>query len=464
MPKSSLPLAFFSLCAVLFAWANQNDPFFWDTVQLGSKHAHFFYDNGLRWAPLPADIDSGHPPVFGWLLAACWTVFGKTLPVGHWMMLPFLIGNIFLLWRLGRQLGGDQWAFWLLPLVLLDPVVLGQSALVSPDIALLFWFLLSVEALSADRRWPLVLGILGLCSISMRGMMTAGALFASMSLQVMLVRVSVWDKAKALSLFLPGFVFAAWFLIWHLLATGWLGFHAGSPWAGAFSRVDAAGFLKNCAIVGWRWTDFGRGFEWLVVFFFLFSPRLKPWVNKQWWLYLVLLLLFLTPSALLYRNLSAHRYFLPAFVVFHLIVFQGIVQCGWSNFWKKTVLLGLIIGMATGNLWIYPRGISMDWDSTLAHQPYHRLRADMIRFLETQNIDFSTVGSAFPNLNSGENLLLDGDQRQFAAKDFEHNDYVLASNVFNDFSEADYAVLEKNWRLVKRVEHAGVWMELYRRP
>lgn len=443
----------------------RHDPFFWDTVQLASKHAHFFYDNDLHWAALPQEIDSGHPPVFGWLLAVCWTLFGKNLSVGHWMMLPFLIGNIVLLWRLGRQLGGGRWAFWLLPLVLLDPVVLGQSALVSPDIALLFWFLLSVEALTNERSLLLAAGILGLCSISMRGMMTAAALGVWVLVPLVLLRASARDWAKVLSIFIPGMTFAGWFLIWHFQATGWLGFHPGSPWAGAFSREDAAGFLRNCAVLAWRWTDLGRIFEWMVLVFLLIaSARLRPWTNRQWWLGLGLLVLFLTPSVLLYHNLSAHRYFLPAFVAFHFVVFQGVVQCGWPDIRKKIVLGLLIAGMATGNLWIYPRGISMDWDATLAHRPYHRLRAEMIRFLETEKIDFAGVGSAFPNLNTGENLMLDGDQRHFAEKNFEKNDYVLASNVFNDFSETDYAILGKNWRLVKRVEQAGVWMELYGRP
>ena len=76
------------IIGIALVWAVQHDPFFWDTVQLASKHAHHFYENGLRWTPLPPEIDSGHPPVFGYYLALAWTCFGKTLPASHCAMPP----------------------------------------------------------------------------------------------------------------------------------------------------------------------------------------------------------------------------------------------------------------------------------------------------------------------------------------------------------------------------------------
>ena len=461
------PLWFFLPVAALFVWQNQNNPFFWDTVQLGSKHAHFFYENGLQWAPLPPEIDSGHPPFFGWLLAAAWTLFGKTLPVGHWLMFPFLAGSMALLWRIGLRLGGSERAAWLLPLVLLDPVVAGQSALVGPDMVLVFWFLLSVTGLLFGRRWWVAVGIAGLCTISMRGMMSAAALFVfAVYLRLLLIRVDsrfvqarTWPGA-ALP-FLPGFLLAAGFLYWHWQSTGWVGFHAGSPWAGAFRRVDAHGALRNLLILGWRWTDLGRFAEWAFLLIFIF-PRGKFRLSKLFWLW-VILTLFLGYSALAYQNLSAHRYFLPAYLALHLFVFQQLAAMEWPAFRQKATFVLLIFCLATGNLWIYPRGISMDWDATLAHLPYHHLRADMIAFLESQHIAFEDVGSAFPNLNTGENLLLNGDQRHFAAFDLTRNQYVLVSNVFNDIGNQEYNTLERDWRLIRRAEQAGVWMALYQK-
>ena len=83
--------------------------------------------------------------------------------------------------------------------------------------------------------------------------------------------------------------------------------------------------------------------------------------------------------------------------------------------------------------------------------------------MEAENIDFATVGSTFPNLNTGENLELNGDLRQFSKLDLRQNRYVFASNVFNDFSGNDYAALAKDWDLIWKKKKQGVWIEIYAR-
>ena len=69
--------------------------FFWDTVQLGSIHAQFYFDNNFSFFFLPENIDSGHPPTFGIYIALIWKIFGKSLVTSHFAMLPFLMGIIF---------------------------------------------------------------------------------------------------------------------------------------------------------------------------------------------------------------------------------------------------------------------------------------------------------------------------------------------------------------------------------
>lgn len=444
----------------------RHDPFFWDTVQLGSKHAHFFYENDLRWALLPTEIDSGHPPVFGYILAVLWTVCGKTLAVGHWAIFPFLVGIALLLYRFGQQIGPDGWG-WALPvLVFADPVMAGQSALVGPDIPLVFFFLLAVFALLNGRRFLAVLAVLGLCAISMRGMMTAAALF------VWQVAVH-WPKSlqprailRTGLLFLPGVAFAAIFLWWHHRAAGWTGYHPDSPWAATFQPVDGSGFLRNVLVLGWRWLDFGRVFVWLALGLLVFRGGLsrgeKNW--RPFVLLLMALVLFLSPSALLCQNVSAHRYFLPAFVALHLLVFHLLSRVSWGCWQKKALLVGWFVGLGAGNFWIYPPGIAMGWDSTLAHRPYHHLRQNMLAYIEKKKIPLSDIGTAFPNVNSGEHLLLNGDQRVFAEIDFEKNRYILVSNVFNDFSKKDFEKLQREWLLQKNLAHQGVWLTLYKKP
>ncbi|HRI59555.1 MAG TPA: hypothetical protein PK228_07520 [Saprospiraceae bacterium] len=486
----------FFLCAIALIWSVQHDPFFWDTVQLASKHAHHFYTNGLRWLPLPEEIDSGHPPVFGYYIACIWSVFGKNMPASHWAMLPFLLLNIWLLYLLGLRLGGQKWAFWLIPLVLLDPVMAGQSVLISPDLVLVCGFLFAVEGISGKNKFFTATGILLLCMISVRGMMTAGALAVWVGL--MGLKVSGFkgfrvgrivpsafqffiNFVKPYLPFLPGFVFAAWFFWWHKQATGWIGLHPGSPWAPTFEPARGLELVRNLLVIGWRWLDFGRVFEWAILGWLLWKNRPATRKNvrlenreslKSLLLLLICLIVLLSQSALFFKNVSAHRYFLPGFLTLHFIVFQTLVsvRSTVSNQWRNrnpatlAVMMSiLILSLGLGNLWIYPRGIAMGWDSTLAHLPYHRIRAEAVAYLDENEIDFNTVGSAFPNLNTGENLMLNGDQRRFADQNLLQNDYFFASNVFNDISETDFGMLQRDWILVKKWQQSGVWIELYKR-
>lgn len=472
------------MCLAVWTFSIQSHPFFWDTVQLASKQAHHFYENGLQWTPLPAQIDSGHPPVFGYYLALIWSIAGKSLPVSHWAMYPFLCGIVWILYHVASAISGQKWALGLILLVFADPVFAGQSALVSPDIVLTFCFLSAFYGLFKHRAGWTAVGVLGLCAISMRGMMTAGALFLWQAIAHL--RPGYFFKPQRFSwlAFIPGFAFAGWFLVWHHLATGWTGYHPGSPWAPAFEPAKGTEMLRNVLIIGWRWTDFGRIVEWIILVVLLFrigpgsnrqesghKPGIRNWLRFDFkgpaatiLLLLACLVLFLTPSAVVFKILSAHRYFLPVFLVIHLFLFQQLIQSNWSVVKKRFLLFLLIAGLFSGNCWIYPRGISMDWDATLAHLPYHRLRMDMIEFIEQQNIDFQSVGTEFPNINTGENLLLNGDSRKFAEKDFSQNKYILASNIFNDFSEEDYQTLERGWRVIKSSKAGGVWLKLYKSP
>lgn len=484
----------FLLYPVALIWSVQHDPFFWDTVQLASKHAHHFFEHRLQWLPLPAEIDSGHPPVFGYYLAWIWSIFGKTLAASHWAMLPFLSLNLWMLYRIGFKLGGDAWAPWLIPLVLLDPVMAGQSVLISPDLVLISGFLLAVDGILGNNRAQVVAGVLLLCMISMRGMMTAGALavwlglqgvaqagfqgFRRVELRAFLTRLIGFVLSRHWA-FLPGFLFAASFLWWHRMATGWIGLHPGSPWAPTFEPAHGTALLRNLLVLGWRWLDFGRLFEWMLLAGIAW--KFWPTLRSQWkdisrpagfgsmLLLLLCLVFFLSPSSILFVNVSAHRYSLPGFVALHFLVLRTLALVTPEAFIRMkrifTIAIPslLIIGLALGNFWIYPRGVAMGWDATLAHLPFHRLRAGALDYLDARGIGFNTVGSVFPNLNTGENMLLNGDSRHFADKDLLRNNYFFASNIFNDLSDTDFEVLQNEWVLEKKWQQSGVWIELYRR-
>jgi hypothetical protein len=448
--------AFFAAASLALAWCwyFSDQPFFWDTIQLGSRHAHFFYENSLAWAPLPPDIDSGHPPLLGYYLAVCWSFFGKTLLVSHLAMWPFITGILFLLYRIGRFWLQGQGA-WLLVFSLADPVILTQMSLISPDTLLFFFLLCWVHGWQEKRSWLQTLALAGLCTVSMRGMMSAAALGVFF----------LWEEHKVLKIkslypFIPGVLLGAGFLYWHWQATGWIGHHPGSSWAPAFERTDLAGVGHNVLVLGWRWLDLGRAGEWLLLGYLIGRGGWRIFQHPATRLWLVLCVV-LFPSALLYHNLSAHRYFIPCFWVFH-----AVVLCAWHR-WPATEKRWWAAGVAalllSGHGWIPPKGVSMDWDCTLMYAAYADMQARALQVLDENEIAYSATGSYFPNLATGELRRLDGDQRQLASFDFSKNTCIFATNVCNDFSAEELQFLHEHCQQLYFERRYGIWISLYRK-
>ena len=165
MPRY-LILTLLMLVALLATWQVRDHAFFWDTVQLASRHAHWYYGQHFQHLLLPDEIDSGHPPGFGMYLAAVWVLFGKSLAASHLAMLPFLFGIIYLLYIIGSYFGGQRSSWMLILLAFAGPVLAGQSVLVSPDIVLVFAFLLALSGILYQKEAAAMAGALLLAACS----------------------------------------------------------------------------------------------------------------------------------------------------------------------------------------------------------------------------------------------------------------------------------------------------------
>ena len=461
---------FFLVLTVGITYAVRHHIFFWDTVQLASRHAHFYYDTNITTLLLPTAIDSGHPPTFGFYLAILWKLFGKSLVVSHFAMLPFLWGIVEASYRLGRYYLGEAKAVWLLVLFFCDPVLLGQSVLVSPDLVLICamlwtWYGWTRTYSTRSTQWIVVVGTLVLAAISLRGMMIVFAFYSFGALRFLLMgEYRIRPHLKWFAHFAPAGVMGLAFLLWHHLQVGWIGHHADSTWAPSFARVDALGVIKNTAILGWRWLDFGRIWLWIVLIVLIVTQWQKSISTIVWRksptgelvLILVILTLVLSPSTLLYAGLAQHRYWLPAFLVFTVLVLRliWVARLQWVAPRWGTILVA--IGLLTGNLWIYPRTIAQGWDSTLAHLPYYQLRDELIHDFRAQNVSLSEVGTAFPNLATEEILALSGDTVHMVPYDLNHQQHIFYSNVMNDFSDEALQTLFSEWSIVRRYQKAGV--------
>jgi len=458
----------FTLFPAVYVLIALNEPFFWDTIQLASKHAHFFYENRFQSFLLPEPIDSGHPPVFGMYIAWLWTLFGKSLWVSHLGMLPFALGIGWLSYQIVRELGVYPQVFGTL-LLLCDPVLAAQLTLVSPDVVLAFFFLGAIYSIWTDRPAGLSLAVLGLAMISMRGMMVAAGLFLYVLVRDHQPDRPGWARiGKHFLLFLPSGLFALFFLLWHWQARGWIGHHELSEWAPSFERVDFRGFWRNVGLLGWRMLDFGRVFIWLAI---ILLPLVGGWaarrssdpgIRKTGSLFLILLLVSL-PSFLLYKGLSGHRYLLPVFLALSLFLLALLRNAFTEPGPWGLLRVGLLIGLLSGHLWVYPRSIAQAWDASLAYLPYNSLRKKVIAELDAEKIPLAKVGTWFPAIGPLEFKDLNDRQEGFKSADLDTDTLVFYSNVFNDPTDEELKRLE-TWTIVSKWEFLTVETLLYRKP
>ena len=453
---------------IFLTFISRNNFFFWDTVQLASLHAHHYFETGFSQLLLPESIDSGHIPAFGMYIAIMWVVFGKTLFVSHLAMLPWLLGIVWQSYRLVNRYTDGALVQFALLLFLADPTLLGQSSLVSPDIVLVFFFLLAFNSILDNNRKLLVLGIAGLFLVSMRGMMTAFSLLI-IDLFTNYYRHDEYSIKRLLKMsfsYLPAVMIALSFFWYHYETRGWIAYHEDSPWAESFERVGFGRVIYNIGILIWRTIDFGRVFPILAALILLLLNRNKLIKDKSFMnllVYSICILFCLSISFVSYNNLSGHRYILPLFLAGYLIVIHVVSKIEYDLIVRKLIFGILILALLSGNLWIYPEKIAQGWDASLAHSPYFKLRNELVAYIDDSGIPFSEIGSTFPNTSMEKHLYLNDSNRRFPEFDIEKHEYAFYSNVYNNISDSDIDQLKKDFVLEKEFRRHRIFVRLYKK-
>ena len=457
-------------------WYFSDAVFFWDTVSQASKRGNFYYQTNFQYLILDPALDSGHPPFFNILVALSWTIFGRTLFVSHFLMLPFVLGIVWQIYRLIRNVFPENYRRLIFLIALADTTFLAQTILISPDIVMLFGFLLCLNAIVEHEKWQLIAGSFLMPFVSIRGILllsTIGLIF--LFWQIITQRQNTTTQQalikaikKSFLYFLPVGLCLIAYLTYHYVATGWLISSPNPEWIGHRQPNDAYHIARNIGLIGWRFLDNGRFVMSLLLVFFL----VKMLKNRQaiaaegQFLLLSFFAFFLifAPIFIFFSVAINNRYLLPVFLLLHLLVAYFLLHSGYKNFLVKTGLWIALLALWTGSFWIYPKHIAQGWDGTLAHLPYYDLREKMIHYIEKESIPLSVIGTEFPNIGALDYYDLSGRKEGFAEKDFANNQYIFYATVMNDFTDEELRALEEDWQIVKIFEQWPIEVILYKKP
>ena len=452
---------FFTLLSGIIFLFSFNFGMFWDNVLFTSKIGNHLYNNSIFDWMLPNNLDAGHPPTLGFLLAIFWKIFGHKLWVSHLLMVPFTIGFFYQLFQFIKfYTKSNLYSFFAFLLILVDPTLSTQFVIVNPEIIQLFLFFLAINSILHNRIQLKTISLFFLSIISLRSMLLCGGVFLFEILNRYYFnkrKESVLSKKLIFSYIIIG-IPAITYLLVHYISKGWLVSHVNSPWADHRQFISFDGFIKNILVLGHKYLDFGRFIICMLIVFVFIKYKKNVFDKKVVQLLLlsfssVLLVIIIS---LLSANPFGHRYFIVSYIVLNLLSFIFMI----TFFRKKRVIYTLIfLTLLTGNLWVYPKKIAQGWDATLGHIPYHSLRIEAIDYLNNQKIDITNVASFFPNNTALDNVDFSEDKRAFISFN-KKNKYAFYSNVYN-LSDENLNILETNYSILKQFKKNNIIVIIY---
>lgn len=455
--KILLPFFIFLILLTIFSL---NIPFFWDSAFFSSLSVEF-YSTGLNGFIAPEEFDTGGFPLYSVYLTAMWKCFGKTLLVSHFAVLPFLLGIVYEFYKLANRYLNEKTIALALVLLVIQPVFITQSILMGYDIIILYFFLLSLNALYNNRTILYPIALILLCLISIRGIMLASALF------IFDLILNKKINLNFLRNYFPSIIILFVWTVYHKQETGWFLF---SP-----IREDnheqfsgTAMMLRQFLYVVWKNLDLGVIALWMIFIFssFYFLKKTKSTQHKELLRFVLIAFSVLTLFMILIKNPIGNKYFLVVFVLLILAVCYFIQQIE-----KRKVRLALfamvIISLIAGNFILYPQRYGNAWDSSLKIIPYFKIENEMKEYILKNNLSSDKIASQFP-------LTIDFRYSQLSDSTYQYSDieeddidsypYFLYSNIINTNRIEELEEIKNTWIVEKEIISGMIELVLYKNP
>lgn len=453
------------LLSLLIVFNGLNFPFYWDNVVQISVPANFYYETDFNHFYVPDAIATGHQTFVGMLFAGVWKVFGRTLLVSHLLMLPFVFGFLYQLYKLLLNLDIKQQItrIFILLFVILDATILSQLSGLTFEVFHLFFLLLCVNAILEKKNVLLMIGFILLAQTSLRGTISAGGIMGFQFLYQYFNKTKF--SYKNYLVYIPGLISIVLFLVLFKVHKGWVIANTVSDnWkeSGEFASIKE--IARNIGVFAWRLIDFGRVLIFALFAYFTIKMAMKREFKdatiRTLFLFAVTQFILFFGVIIIMRNAFGHRYLIPIMIPVIILVVYWI-----STYFKRPILLLSLafITLASGHFWLYPEKVSQGWDATTMHWNFFDVSDEMEDYLTEKEIDKTKIGTFFPHYKLMKNYQLKSKESISYQKATENEtDYILYSNTFN-VNDSIVDALHNDWELIQEFEQNRVFLRLLKR-
>jgi len=459
---------------VLLTIISLNYGYFWDTQQLISKEAHWFYLTNFSSFLLPAQnsgsefIATGyHPPLMGIMTAALWKIFGYKLWASHVFVLLWAILLIFNSFKLISAFFADKHLGWVVLIVLLESTLLSQFTIASPDFILFTAFVISLRAIFENKKYMLAVAVFFLSCVSMRGVFIAAIMFVVHNYYIYLQsnkELSFRSVLKNLTPYLPTLFILVGYYSYYFIVRGW--FFTNSPYAEHYILPNSLQkIIVHLASFIIRLIENGRIFIWLLGIYITYQTIKSKSILDSKTKALILFFILLTALYLLFVFITqmpfSPRYFMPIYFMLIILVLQGVIKFMDEKRIQLVFILVLCFEL-TGHFWIYPEKVAKSWESTLAHLPYYELREECFNYIDSQKLDYNDISAGFCLYGNRRFIELNNKVTHIGSK--PDREYFIYSNISN-LEDEIIDELQNNfkWKPIKEFKKGYVFIRIYQK-
>lgn len=472
--KNSLFLLLSFCIYALLTIITLNFGYFWDTPQLISKEAHWFYLTDFSSFLLPAQNSGSeftatgyHPPLMGIMTAALWKIFGYKLWVSHVFVFLWAILLIFNSFKLIRAFFSDKHLGWVALIVLLESSLLSQFTIASPDFILFTAFVISLRAIFENKKYMLAVAVFFLSCVSMRGVFITAIMFVVHNYYAYLQlnkELSFRSVLKTLTPYLPTLFILAGYYSYYFIARGW--FFTNSPYAEHYILPNSLQkIIVHLASFIIRLVENGRFFIWIFGIYIAYLTIKSKSILDNKTKALILFFILLTALYLLFVFITqmpfSPRYFMPIYFMLTILVLQGVIKFMAEKRVRLVFILVLCFEL-TGHFWIYPEKVAKSWESTLAHMPYYELREECFNYIDSQKLDYNEISAGFCLYGNRRFIELNNKVTHIGSK--PDRKYFIYSNISN-LEDEIIDELQNNfkWKPIKEFKKGYVFIRIYQK-